>query len=42
MITILADAQAWAERQLGRLFTDEEADRFRANIRAFYVERGRL
>ena len=39
---MLADAQAWAERQLGRLMTDEEAERFRSHIRAFYVERGAL
>lgn len=42
MIHMLAEAQAWAERQLGRLMTDEEADRFRSHIRAFYVSRGRL
>lgn len=42
MILMLAEAQAWAERALGRLMSDEEVDRFRSHIRAFYVARGRL
>ncbi len=40
MITILDEAQAYAEHLLGRLMTADEAERFRNHIRAAYIERG--
>jgi hypothetical protein len=39
MITMLAEAQAFIEHQLGRLLTDREAEIFRASIRRAYVSK---